>query len=82
MLAITLTSNCQSKKTYNPSQRITYVTEGRDTLYVISNIYELFNEIWNEPINIKEKPILVSVSTLAPFYTGKSKNSKKENKDK
>jgi len=79
---MTLASNCQSKKTYNPSQHITYVTEGRDTLFIISNIYSLFDEIWNQPENVNEKPILVSVQTLAPYYTGKSKNSKDNKKSK
>jgi len=76
-------SKCQSKKEYDPSMHITYVTEGKDTLYVIQNIYSVFDEIWSEPRYKSEKPVLVSVYTLAPFYA-KSKKSKSKNikKDK
>ena len=74
MLTLVLTVNCQSNKIKHSP--ITYVTESRDTLYVMSDIYRLFEEIWNKPINVKNKPIIISVSSLAPYYERKKKIKK------
>ena len=48
--------------------QIAYATENKDTLYVEKIMYPLYAEIWDFPHNKADKPVLICVDTVQPFY--------------
>lgn len=49
----------------------TYVTPERDTMYIESDMFGLFYEVWNLPRNRDEKPVLIKVDSVRRFYATK-----------
>ena len=48
---------------------IAYINTTKDTLYVIREMYRIFDTIWNHPININERPILIPVNSVSDLRT-------------
>ena len=50
-----------STSTTNQSGRIAIPNEKRDTLYVVTNMAEMFTTIWEDPKLNKERPVIIAV---------------------
>jgi len=77
LLTISLTVLCNSASCQETTGKFekplykgqcAYATPNKDTLYVESNMYSLFDEIWDMPKNRNEKPVLVVVNDVSTFY--------------
>jgi hypothetical protein len=71
-LTISLTMFCNVANTQETNEvytgQPTYVTPNKDTMYIKSDMYNLFLYVWNRPEYKSEKPVLVVVNSVRVFY--------------
>ncbi len=66
LLSIGVTSFSQ---TLVNSEPIAYATLQKDTLYVVANMFTTMDDLWNQPNNVAEKPIIIPVKSIAILKT-------------
>ena len=62
IIGLTISATSQTQV----SDRFACPNENRDTLFVMSDMFNIMTSLWNEPCNIKDKPMIVSVKVLDP----------------
>lgn len=50
------------------SMQIAFATFNKDTLYVVYEMVQTMNEIWDLPQNVDDKPVIIPVKTLMPYF--------------
>lgn len=46
------------------TQEISYVTNNRDTLYVVNNMYNVICQLWDKPNYDGVKPVIIPVASI------------------
>lgn len=65
ILAMTMaTVGMSQANTETEPSPIAHTTQNKDTLYVVADMYPVFVEIWQDPMNIKDKPVIIPVMNI------------------
>lgn len=79
LIAFTSEAMCQTETTGKfdkpLSGHIGYATPNKDTLYIEKQMYPLYAEIWDFPLNKPDKPVLIMVDSVKPFYARKEETN-------
>jgi len=69
-VVVSTSMNAQTTETTPPiSVGIGHINETGDTLYVLKEMYSIMDTIWNLPININERPVLIPVESIIALKT-------------
>ena len=63
-LIVSTTVDAQTSEISPISVGIGHINPTGDTLFVLKEMYPIMDTIWNLPININEKPVLIPVESI------------------
>lgn len=76
LLLITITVSVTAQ---TPVERVAYPNKDKDTLFVITPVFKMFEIIWSDTNITEPKPIIVPVASL-PVLNRKEENKIKKNR--